>query len=137
MKKQRNKYLDKLGLKLKEYGTNWYDGKDKKEWKKQRKDYGFDSRETWNLNHNFVEWLYSHLKMYKKEASKIIDLTAHKINWDEKEITQIEAIDILLKECKFFLINVNGTDLEKEKKAYERMQKATKLWAELFPYMWW
>ena len=44
-KYQRNKYLDDLGLDIKNYGTNFVDElKDdrKEKWKEQRKKYGFD-----------------------------------------------------------------------------------------------
>ena len=58
---QRNKYLDNLGIPMKDYGTNWRPKKDKRiwKWRKQRKDYGFDEVETWALDIVFIEWLYS------------------------------------------------------------------------------
>ena len=33
---------------------------------KQREDYGFDERETWNMGYTSILWLYAHLKRYKK-----------------------------------------------------------------------
>lgn len=134
----KNKYLDDLGIPQNQYGTNFCDertDKRAKRWEEQKKIYGFDDRETWNLNTIFVEWLYSRLMMYKEEASKIVDLTFYKFTWKEKEVTQIEAIDILIEECKFYLLNCDETD--KEKEAVERIQEAIKLWADIFPCMWW
>lgn len=137
---KHNKYLDKLGLKITDYGTNWCTDKNdkrKKKWKKERKEYGFDSRETWNLNTTFVEWLYSHLKMYKKEANKKVDLTYHKFMWKGQEITQLDAINLIIKECEFYLLNKNSDNIGAENEAYKRMQEILKLWADIFPSMWW
>ena len=37
-----------------------------KEFNKQRKKYGFDERETWALDYTSVQWIYAHLKRFKK-----------------------------------------------------------------------
>lgn len=134
---QRNKYLDDLGLKPQEYGVNftWTNDKRKKKWKKQQKKYGFDSRETWNLNYQFAQWLYCRLKMYFKEASKIIDLDYYKFEYQGKTYTQKEAIVKMIKWLKYYLKNVD-TD-GNEEKALEKCKKATELWAIVFPTMWW
>lgn len=111
-------------------------------WKKQRKKYGFDDRETWALNSTFVEWLYSHLKMYLKIGGKIVNLDFHKLEFEGKEYTQKEAIKKILKACKYYF-RINGyikdipSDIEKENKADENMQEAIRLFAALFPAMWW
>ena len=134
---QRCKYLDELGLDIAEYGTNFVPDDDERaeRWAKEREEYGFDSRETWCLDKFFVEWFYTRLMMYKEKASEVVDLTFHKFEWEEKEITQIEAIDYIIEECKFFLLSQD--DFEKENEAYERMQKAIVLWSMIFGAMWW
>ena len=130
---QRNKFLEQLGLKKQEYGTNFCTKKDKryKKWKKQQKKYGFDSRECWNLNNTFVEWLYSRLCMYKKEASKIIDLTYHTFEWNNETITLLQAIDLILEVCKEHLTT------EFLDKDYTKIQEIMPLWGMILPYMWW
>ena len=104
MKKyQRNKNKDDLGLDIKNYGTNFIDeSKDdrREKWKEQREEYGFDERELWNLDMTFVQWLYSHLMMYKEKASQIIDLSYHKVEWENKEITLEDAIDKIINIAK-------------------------------------
>lgn len=78
------KYIDKgLGVKYKVknectpgYGWSWYNPSKKQ--KKQRKKYGFDNRECFNLDTEFELWLYAHLKMYLHDAKKIVDLDFHK-----------------------------------------------------------
>ena len=78
---QRNKYLDDLGISIEKYGTNFCDKKDSrwKKWKKERKKYGFDARECWNLDSIFVEWIYSHFMKYKEDCN--VDLTVHKFEY--------------------------------------------------------
>ena len=57
---QKCKYLDDLGIPINEYGTNFMSNDDPREkgWSKERKEYGFDNRETWNLDRIFIEWIY-------------------------------------------------------------------------------
>ena len=54
---QKCKYLDDLGLKIEEYGTNFISDDDsrKENWAIEREEYGFDGRETWNLDKIFIE----------------------------------------------------------------------------------
>ena len=83
---QGNKYLDDLGLKITEYGTNFISDDDERsgDWQKQREIYGFDSRECWNMDTKLIEWLYSHLMMYLEDASEIVDLTYYKFEHNGK-----------------------------------------------------
>jgi hypothetical protein len=72
------KYITK-GLKLDYHkddgmGYDWDWQHPNKKQKKQRKKYGFDSRECYNLDTTFELWLYAHLKMYLHDASKLINL---------------------------------------------------------------
>ena len=63
-------YLDKINYDNFDYHLK--DDKREKEWRKQRRKYGFDERETWNLNWRFYAWLYERLKMYKKVANILL-----------------------------------------------------------------
>lgn len=133
-KMKKNKYLDDLGVPLEKYGTNFCNDEDdgrQLKWKKERKKYGFDSRETWYLSNSFVEWIYSRCMMYKDLSSKFIDLEYHKIEYDGIVYTQKEALDIIINCAKDYLLD------DTAKLVYENMQYATHLWAELLPYMWW
>lgn len=102
-KYQRNKYLDELGIDIEEYGTNFIGLDDKRhpQFDEERLAYGFDSRETWSLHDTFIEWMYSHLRMYLDE--NCVDLTYHKFNFKEKEYTQEEAIKYILGRCENYL----------------------------------
>jgi hypothetical protein len=129
---QRNKYLDDLNISIRNYGTNFIcDKKREKRWKKQRKKYGFDSRECWNLDRTFIEWLYSHLMMYKENSEKVIDLSFHKFKFDGKEYTQRDGIDFILNTLQQALKAKSG-DYD-----VEAVKNAIHMWAEVFSACWW
>lgn len=142
---QRNKYLDDLGIDIKDYGTNFINNffdKRQMRWWNQRKKYGFDARETYNLDYIFVQWLYSHLMMYKEKAGEVVDLECGKLTWHDKEITQLEAIDILIDVSKDFLLAddkyINDViSFEEKEEIYTRFYEAMTLWGMILPCMWW
>lgn len=53
--------------------------------------------ECWNLNYELVKWLNLHLKFYMEKANKIVDLEWYKFKYKNKEYTQLELIDKLIK----------------------------------------
>ena len=131
---QRNKYLDDLGLPITKYGTNFCDRSDErwKKWRRERKKYGFDERECWNLNTTFVEWLYSHFMKYAEDSdsNRVLDLNFHKLEYQGSLITQAEAIDIVCEACKEYLVKdfLHRTFLSKD---------IMMLITDLMPAMWW
>lgn len=135
---QKCKYLDDLGLKLETYGTNFTDDYDIRsdKWNEQHKQYGFDERETWNLDRIFIEWVYTRFMMYKETCR--INMDNHKILYKDQEITQREAIDKVLNLSKEILQagdsvwtkNINKT-------VYENSREICEILKELLPYMWW
>lgn len=128
---QRNKYLEDLGIPIKHYGTNFVRDDDERQslWKEQREVCGFDSRECWNLDKTFVEWLYSHLMMYKEES--IVNMNFHKIVFQEREYTQKESIDFILEKLKVILGDIDNNE------AWEGITDAIHMWAKIINLMWW
>lgn len=53
--------------------------------------------ETYDISYYFVLWLNEHLKVYKEHASKIIDLTYHKIKVDDVEYNLEEVLNIMIR----------------------------------------
>ena len=134
----RNKYLEDIGLQPEQITSNTCGDNDdrKSRWDKQRELYGFDERETWSLDQTFVEWIYSHLMMYLEIGGKIINLEYHKFEFKGREYTQREAIEYICKACENFLLD-KSFDYEKERQIIEDMKGAIRLFAEIFPAMWW
>lgn len=132
----RNKYLDELGIKPEEYGTNFVDDNDPRAslWEEERKKYGFDSRETWSLDKMFLEWLYSHLKMYqeyrkrKAEAPEILIPAINK----SQPYTREEWIDMILHALRLYLV-CPFCSLDEEY-TYIIAQDAVRVWAEIMHY---
>ena len=130
---KRCKYLDDLNIPITEYGTNFineYEDSRRRKWRRQRTKYGFDERETWNLDTQFIEWIYTRFKMYKEIAGNYIDLDIHEFHYIDKEITQKEAIDIILASCE---------DYFKAKFHNRKMlsPEIGRLLIEVMPAMWW
>ena len=130
---QRCKYLDDLGLKIEDYGTNFISDSDSREadWSKEREDYGFDNRETWNLDRIFIEWIYTRVMMYKEHSC--IDTGYHKIPYQKETITQGQAIDKIMDLAKQILLDTDDDD----ELCYENSREICDLWKEVLPYMWW
>jgi len=130
---QRCKYLDKLGIPIEEYGTNFCNKKDKrwKRWMKQRKKYGFDDRETWNLDQSFYEWIYTRFTMYKKVTNADLSRNTIKLNNGE-EISLGEAIDIVIKGFKKSLLENDwiSDNNDPPHEVWEVLEK-------VMPHMWW
>lgn len=115
---QRCKYLDDLGLKIEEYGT------------KEREEYGFDVRETWNLDNTFVEWIYTRVLMYKER--NCVDTSFHKVSYKDSSITQEEAMDMILSLSKQILLDMDNDELR-----LKNFREICDLWKEILPLMWW
>ena len=129
---QKCKYLEDLGLETKQYGTNFVSDNDCRAeyWKQEQKDYGFDNRETWNLDRMFIEWIYTRVMMYKERAC--VDTSYHKFPYKNESITQGEAIDKILEYSKQILLDdLNDTLF------YANSREICDLWKEILPYMWW
>lgn len=53
--------------------------------------------ECWNLDYSFVLWLDKHLHQYLKDASRVIDLEYHKIEYKGSSYTLLELITKMLQ----------------------------------------
>ena len=137
---QKNKYLDDLGLKITEYGTNFISDDDNRseDWKKQREIYGFDSRECWCLNIKLMEWLYSRLMMYLEEASEIVDLSYYKFEHNDETYTQEEAIKYIIEKLKRYLIEIDEASwTDKEIELIDEVHDAFDMLNKILFALWW
>lgn len=137
---QRNKYLDELGIPIEGYGVNFLTSrkwKRKAKWRRQRKNCGFDERECYDLGGAFVEGLYSRLRMYKDSCSEIIDLTAHKFEFDGQIYTQEEAIDFITKRLGAYIAADYACDTSNWEKNVEGVSDAIRMWSLIWRDCWW
>lgn len=130
---QKNKYLEELGLKKKDYGVNWVSRRDVRlrYFNYEKEMYGFCSAETWNMDRIFCEWLYSHCKMYLEKVEGTVDLEFHCVEIDGEEVTQLECIQRIIKLTGEALTEPDGETATKQ------LREAILIWAEVFPLMWW
>ena len=54
-------------------------------------------QECWNLDYELIKWLNEHLKIYKEDASKIVDLEHKKYKYHKTELTQLQIINSLIE----------------------------------------
>lgn len=130
---QKNKYLEELGLKKKDYGVNWISKDDDRlrDFNNEKEMYGFCSAETWNMDRIFCEWLYSHCKMYLEITDGKVDLEFHSVEIDGEGVTQLQCIQRIIE-----LTSAALTHPDKAV-ATDRLREAILIWAEVFPLMWW
>jgi len=127
------KYLKDLGLKEENIPQGWCPGDKREEkWKKEREEYGFDSRETWSLDFTFKVWLYERLSMYNE--INIINTSYHKFDFKGEILTFQECIDRMLEGLKIDLtIDEYDQTEEQKKKAADVVQ----IFALCFNALWW
>lgn len=135
---QKCKYFEELGIKTENYGTNFISDDDPRQerWAKEREEYGFDSRECWNLDQTFIEWIYTRVKKYKQYAC--VNLDYHKIDYKCGEITQGQAIDKIMELAEEILVG-NGVmnPSRSDEVRCENSREICDLWKEVLPCMWW
>lgn len=133
------KYLDDLGVTGRKELYWLDDGRypgDKRlpVWKKEREEYGFDSRETWDLRTCFYFWLYERLQMFLELASKIVNLEYYKFDYKGRTYTQKEMIEAMIERLRFrFSSEFNDMNPDH----YEKVSEIEEMWALVLPTMWW
>ena len=122
------KYLNDLGLQGCCLGQKKY--KRQEQWKKERKKYGFDERDTWSLNGTMMDLLYERVKMF--DEFNIVNTDFHTIKIDGQEKTQQEWMDIILKNYEIY------SDSSTESAESRKLEEETwHIWSKISPYMWW
>lgn len=142
----RNAYLEKIGLFPYQYGTNFMlkkdmcrhiDVKKTMRWTKQHKKYGFDDRETYDLCRTHAEWLYSHIMMYRERAGKVIDFSFWKIEYNGAEYSQMQCMEMMLSDLKYYLIHGDSDDNADAVESMKRLCRAMEIWTLIMSHMWW
>ena len=71
-------------------------------WEKEREQYGFDERETWNLDFTFFCWLYERLKRYEEVSPVDLNCKNVKVNDEEKNLG--EWIDVMINNAEALIL---------------------------------
>lgn len=131
----RHEYLYEIGIKDKDIMSNGYNLEEdegrKDRFLKSRQKYGFDDKETWNLDTAFIQWLYERLRMYEDVA--IVDLDFHKFDIHGEEKTQRECIEIILDKIEYIIKD----DDTWSDNYYKNLKEICYIWGEIIPAMWW
>lgn len=138
---KRNKYLDDIddiGIKINNYGSNFIIDRKIQRFFERRK-YGFDFRETINMDLMFAEWLYSRLMMLKQQTMD--NLSFHSVKFEGQKYTVEQAVDQILKATKEYLYYYEVIEMSSEEvpqkiveEIDDKMKKATRLWAVIMCY---
>lgn len=87
-------------------------------------------QECWNLDFELIKWLNEHLKIYKEDASKIVDLEYKKYKYKKVKYTQLDIINRLIDLTDYLLMNYYVGSIEETEsmiKAKDEMYDLLKL----------
>lgn len=102
----------------------------------KKKEQKIIKEECWNLNTELLKWLNIHFKVYKEDASKMVNLTYHTFTYEGTEYTQLEIIDRIIELTDYLLLDDNyipikvGTIKNKQKQLFDLIEL-------VFNAMWW
>jgi hypothetical protein len=99
----------------------------------QRRTRGWSDDECWSIDYQFIVWLNTRLKVYLRDAPKVVNLEYHKFNYKGKEHTQL---DLIIR-----LINIT----DKLKQSYweynegqiEEINEVLDVFKLIFSTLWW
>ena len=138
----KRKYLDDIGAKDRPDQWKSKSHKRNRKWKKERSIYGFDERDTWNLDYTFYCWLYERLRMFLEVNN--VDLEAITFLYKGETLTLQQCIDRMLEGLKiaitddprFRVIEID-IDAQKQSRDEEKVKEVAEIWALVLSAMWW
>lgn len=103
------KYLDDIGYvdELEKLDEKDYGGR----WEKQLDVFGFDDRDTWNLDHTMLALLYERLKMFQSVAN--VNMNFHVVEHRGEQISQQEALDLMCERAEEALTSTTNPYMTK------------------------
>lgn len=105
------------------------------EWKVEREKYGFDERETWNMDETFIQWLLERLIRYKEISTS--DLKWHQHKHKGKLINKGQAIDRMVFLCINLHKHGKECGIESEKLYSQYWEELCFLWMTWGRNLWW
>lgn len=107
------------------------------------KDYhDFDERDTFNLDHVIILWLYERLRYFQDHVTKIVvmdnpEWRTYEI--DGEQLTQLQCINRMVEDCKTILLYEDWKDIgDKEwPKIDAAKDDLFKVFSKVYWAMWW
>ena len=99
-------------------------------WEKEREQYGFDERETWNLDFTFFCWLCERLKKYKEVSP--VDLSCKIVKVNNEEKTLEEWLDIMINNAEALIL----LDMYSEENI-KLAEFTIEIFKQTIFYLWW
>lgn len=133
----KRKYIDNLGIKYTETPQGWNaDIGDNRlpRWEKERETYGFDERETWDIDYSFYLWLYERLMMYNEV--NCINTEFHKFDFEDEVLTQQQCIDRMIEGCELFL-DQNKNNIKSTDEEFKKAGDVPYIFAMCIHSLWW
>ena len=97
----------------------------------------FDERDTFNLDHVIILWLYERLRYFQDVVTEQVvmdDPEWRTFEIDGEKLTQLQCIDRMVEDCKIILL---GDDFEEHEKMDAAMRDLFKVFSEVYWSMWW
>lgn len=91
--------------------------------------------ECWNLDYTLVLWLNEHLKIYLKDADKIIDLDYYKFDYDNDTYTFKDIIERLIDITDY--LKDHYYDWDNLKVLQSNIEQMYDLMKMIHFYLWW
>ena len=95
----------------------------------------FDERDTFNMDYTIIARLYEGLR-YFQDGNTCVNLNYHKFNIDGEELTQIQCIDRMIKDCEIILKGDSLND-EEFKDLDAAKDDLFKVLSKVYWTMWW
>ena len=132
------KYLKEIGIKLEDTPWGWNDDDEReKYWLEERKEQGFDERETWSLDYTMGLLLYERLCAYKEIAEKVINLDFYTFKYNNEELTQRQCIDEMIEGLKLELTLDPFDEKRKEQEVIDKIESVWKIYDLIKYALWW
>ena len=126
-----HKYLNDILPKGKTpYDFHYDDEVRNQKWRKEVEEYGFDERETWNLDFTFFCWLYERLRKYKEVSFADLTHKIVKVNNEEKNLD--EWIDIMINNSEALIL----LDMYSEENI-KLAEFTIEIFKQTIFYLWW
>lgn len=102
----------------------------------------FDERDTFNLDHVIILWLYERLRYFQDHVTNVVvmdDPTWKTYEIDGEQLTQLQCINRMVEDCKTILLYEDWKDIgDKEwPKIDAAKDDLFKVFSKVYWAMWW